>query len=173
MVNPESFSQFYGAAAGAGATLIGFLAVANSIIDSKDNTRTASLQESILAESAYSAFANVFLLSLIGLEPFINIGYGAIVLSIVGLISTYRLQRSGLYRLRKLSKARAQISRTVLVGTAATYVAELIAGILTVLNQDEQTMVVVLVYVIIALTTIGLTRAWELMGLRKILGKDE
>jgi|GEM_PF-3336938 len=173
MVSPESFSQFYAAAAGAGATLIGFLAVANSIVDSKDNTRTSSIQEGILAESAYSAFANVFLLSLIGLEPFINIGYGAIILSIVGLISTFRLQQSGLYQLRKLSKARAQISRTVLVGAAATYAAELLAGILTVLNQDEQAMIAVLIYVIIALTAIGLTRAWELMGLRKILSRGE
>lgn len=172
MTQPEMIAQFYATAAGAGATLIGFLAVANSIIENKSNSKSTSLQESILAESAYIAFGNVFLLSFVGLEPFINIGYGAVILAIIGLISTWRVAKSGLFRLKKLNRARARISQTVLLVSMITYLVEFGVGLLAVLHIDKHEVLVVLLYTIVALMAVGLTRAWELLGIRKILGES-
>ena len=170
MTDPSTITQFYATIAGAAATLIGFLAVANSIIESKDNTKTATLQEGILAESAYIAFVNVFIVSLIALEPFINAGYGATLLAILGMISTWRLAKSGLYRLAKISISRARISKTILLMGALTYAAEFVVGILFILNRDRAEALLAFVYILVILTGVGLSRAWELMGVRKVLG---
>jgi hypothetical protein len=165
--------EFYGIAAAAAATLVGFLSVANSIIDNKGTSQDTSLQAGILAESAYTAFANVFFVSLIAVEPFINVGYGAVLMSIVGLISTGRDMRRGLHMLARISRVRARVSRTVLLVSAAIYGLELIAGILLVLSEDRAETKFLLVYVIVALNAVGLTRAWELLGVRRLLGEEE
>lgn len=158
----EHLDPFFTTTAGAAATLIGLLTVASTIWN-RGNKRAASLQESILASSAYFAFANIFFVSLIALEPFINIGYGAIVLAIIGLVHTSLTAKHRLHTLERLSRARAGISRTVLAGSVATYVAQLIAGILVVLNTNRQSVLIILIYVIISLFAVGLSRAWELI----------
>lgn len=96
---------------------------------------------------------------------------GAVALSIFGLISVLRSDRSALGRLKKLNRTRARISQTTLFVALAAYMAELIAGLLILFNQDRQEMLVVLIYVIIALTAVGLMRTWELLGINKILNE--
>lgn len=162
----DAFIPFLTSSATAAAALIGLLTVASSVWYGSDK-KAASLQENILAGSAYFAFANIFFVSLIALEPFINIGYGAILLAIIGIILTIRTVKHRLHTLQRLNSTRARISKTALIGSFITYLAQLVAGILVVLNMENLEMLVVLNYVTISLFAIGLTRAWELMNVKK------
>lgn len=169
IANPDELSSFFTTAAGAAATLIGLLSVANSVVAQKDNSESASLEQGILAESAYGAFANIFFVALAALVPFVNVGYAVLIMAIVGFITLRRVQGRGLHKLNELNKRKAQISRGLVLASVLIYGAEVVIGGLLIFDKADNLPWMALTYAILALYGIGLARAWELLGVRRVL----
>src|SRR6266700_1855399 len=82
---PAAFANFFVASTGAGAALVGLLFVALSIAPEQTVLEGASLEKRALATSAFTALLNAFFISLAALIPSSNLGWTALVLSLVAL----------------------------------------------------------------------------------------
>src|SRR5271155_300351 len=88
------FNDFLIACVGASASFIGLLFVALSLVLARDDDAgVGSLEftDRRLAESAFTALANIFFVSLVALMPNTNIGDAAIVMALIGLRNSWGL----------------------------------------------------------------------------------
>src|SRR5260370_16868487 len=88
---PAAFANFFVASDGDGAALVGLLFVAVSIAPEQTVLEGASLERRAVAISAFTALLNAFFVSLAVLIPSSNLGWSALVLSLIGLSNTFML----------------------------------------------------------------------------------
>lgn len=89
---PVSFIPFFSICAGAAATLIGLLFVAVSVAPERTVGKSASISRRSVAESAFTALLNAFLVSLIALVPTAPLSLGALAVTggtLVGFVRTF------------------------------------------------------------------------------------
>jgi hypothetical protein len=168
-MNLAPFQDFLIACVGASASFIGLLFVALSVVLARDDDAgVGSLEftDRRLAESAFTALANVFFISLVALMPSTNIGDVAIVMALIGLRNSWSL----FDRARNLKKSQAgpYIKRDLFwIGISAlVYLFEGIYAIALIVHPNSALDLNIVVSIIIALFATALVRSWQLTGIR-------
>lgn len=164
MVSP-AFLTFFAASAGAGAALVGLLFVAVSLAPEQIVTRHAPVERQTVAGSAFTALVNAFFLSLVALIPRVDFGLFVIPIGAVSLLFSL-IPAWALLRVRKgwpsLLRRAALVCASVLL-----YSLELWNGVGILNNPAQDGYVYALVFVLLGIIFLGLTRAWELLGAQR------
>jgi hypothetical protein len=90
---PSEYDAYLGAVATAAAALVGLLFVAVSVRNDTIFGRNAVPGGEALAISAFGGLVNAFVVALLGLIPKTNIGETAVIMAVLSVLSTIRLQR--------------------------------------------------------------------------------
>ena len=124
---PGMYDAYLGAVATASAALIGLLFVAVSVRDESIFGPKATPGGEALAITAFSGLVNSFVVSLLGLIPKVNVGQPAVIMAVVGVIATVRLQR----------RLHASRNRIVLAITLLAYAAQFVYGLLLIIKPHD------------------------------------
>jgi hypothetical protein len=178
-VLPDTFRDFFIAAAGVAGALVGLLFVAVSVTQERLAKEGESQVHRVRASAALTAFSNALAVSLFVLIPGIGVAWPAIIVAILGLLFVAASVLS-LIRLRRQHGARAR-DALFLVFQAVTFISQLIAGISAVDSSVDVSATRTVAIVVIVSFLIGIARAWELIGGPEIglghelrlLGRDE
>lgn len=168
---PASYVAFFSVSAGAAATLIGLLFVAVSVAPERTVGKKASSSRRAVAESAFTALLNPFLISLIALIPVAPLGIGAVVIISLTLLNALRSLGLMIVRWRDEPgvKPLARAQRLLLpVSMLVIYGLELWWGV-SVLNEtaisaDDMSS---LASILITLEGLAIVRCWELLGAQR------
>jgi hypothetical protein len=168
---PGSFETFFLATAGAGAAFVGLLFIAISISPQRtfDPHAIAGVQHQRLAEATLLTLFNGFAVSCVALIPDVNIGWIALVLGGAGGLIAAQLveflarahqhvvtrRLPWLYRLRIVSLS---IVATLL------YAIEALLGLQLIARPHDEDGVRWLAAIVIIIYTLGMLRAWTLLG---------
>jgi len=163
------FYDFLIACVGASASFIGLLFVALSLVLARDDDAgVGSLEftDRRLAESAFTALANVFFVSLVALMPTTNIGWVALVMALVGLRTAWRLFVQA--RALKKSERGRYLKQDIFWIAASTlvYLFEGVYAVLLIVHPNSLSDLDVMTSIIIALFATALVRSWQLTGIR-------
>ena len=150
---PASFYGYFTAAAAAAGVLIGLLFVAVSLRPDAIFGEQASPAGRAQAGSAFTCLINCFFVSLVALIPTTSLGVPCVVLALTSIVATVRLHRE---------LARRELQLWLLVISMATYLYQLVIGILLLVRtgygQDFN-----VAYLQIGFFAIALRRAWSLV----------
>jgi hypothetical protein len=163
------YESFFIASAGASAAFLGLLFVGFTVVDSDESDPRTRERRTVLAGSAFMALADAFFVSILALTggplvfALINLGMG-----LIGLMATSRLmpraRRAGNFArdfpTRKLNIAFAAVS-------AGGFSAQLGLSIALLTDPHNATLQRALLVMIAVLYASGLTRAWEVTGIRR------
>lgn len=156
-----SYNGFFSGAATVAGALVGLLFVALSVAPERLRGDTASMEHQAIAATAFTALVDALFVSLIGLQPGGGLQYGAVSLGALGLTSSCGLAV-------RLLRARGSepLSRRwpyLLSFIIAVYAAQLASGLVVRSGGTETDLTVTFVYIMFG---IGISRSWELLGLR-------
>jgi hypothetical protein len=161
MVPPELVNYFL-ASTGAGAALVGLLFIAISIAPEETVKAGAPVERQAVATSAFTALLNPFFLSLYALLPKTNLGFIALITSLVGLSSSlfmaWKLFQHPFGWLSTLRRTTLIIAGLVLYGS------ELYNAVLLLQSPDSTVPIYALAGLLGGVYAFGLARAWELLG---------
>jgi hypothetical protein len=158
---PAAYSNFFVASTQASAALIGLLFVSVSIAPERIFGRGAESGRQALALSAFTALANVFFVSFSSLIPNLQFGVFAVVaggiaasqtLALLALITSWRRERT-LVR-----------SLVLFAISAGIYGFEIAMGVRLVIVPGDTGALTLLLYLLLGGYSLGLARAWELLG---------
>jgi hypothetical protein len=161
-VIPESFHDFFVAAAGVAGALVGLLFVAVSVTHERLAKEGESQLHRVRASAALTAFSNALAVSLFALIPGIGVAWPAIVVACLGLFFVTASLLS-LIRLRGQHHSSPR-DALFLFGQTVAFVIQLIAGISAVDRSHEVGEVRAVAIIVIVSFIIGIARAWELIG---------
>jgi hypothetical protein len=164
MVPPE-FANFFIASASAGAALVGLLFVAVSIAPENIVTPRAPLERQAVAGSAFTALVNAFFISLAALIPHFNFGLVIVPFSSLCLLTSL-IQAWQLFRSLKSWQSLLRRAFLVLL-SVALYGLELVNGFQLITDPSQVGIVYGLVSCLLGAFALGLTRAWELLGVHR------
>jgi hypothetical protein len=156
-----SYMGFFSGAATVAGALVGLLFVALSVAPERLRGDTASIEHQAIAATAFTALVDALFVALIGLQPGGGFRYGAVILGGLGLTSSCGLA-ARLWRARgtePLSR-RWPYLLSFIVGV---YAAQVIGGFAVGSTSGQADMAVTFVYITFG---IGISRSWELLGLR-------
>ena len=159
---PESFHDFFLAAAGVAGALVGLLFVAVSVTQERLAKEGESQLHRVRASAALTSFSNALAVSLFVLIPGIGVAWPAIIVGVLGLFFVCASMLS-LIRLRGQHRSGPR-EALFLVGQAATFLVQLVAGIAAIHDSDGIGQVRAVAIVVIVSFLIGIARAWELIG---------
>jgi len=150
---PTAYDAFLAAIATAGAALIGLLFVAVSVRDDTIFGPTATPGGEALAITAFTGLVNSFVVSVVGLVPKVNIGEPALIMALVGITATVRLDR------------RLHASRNVIVLalTLLAYAIQFGYGVLLLIKPHDSNQLINLSFIIFLTLVLSLQRAWSLL----------
>ncbi|HTU94695.1 MAG TPA: hypothetical protein VMF14_02575 [Solirubrobacteraceae bacterium] len=162
---PESFHDFFVAAAGVAGALVGLLFVAVSVTQERLAKEGESQLHRVRASAALTAFSNALAVSLFALIPGVGVAWPAISVACLGLFFVSASILS-LIRLRRLHHNTPR-DAFFLFGQTVVFVVQLIAGIDAVGTRGQigaagQLRTISIVVIVSFL--IGIARAWELIG---------
>src|SRR5215469_7396118 len=165
LVVPPEFANFFIASASAGAALVGLLFVAVSIAPDQMVTHRAPMERQAVAGSAFTALINAFFISLVALIPHLNIGLVIVPFSCLCLLTSL-IQAWPLLRLHKgwLSLLRRAF---LILLSFFLYGSELVNGLQLNNDPSQVGIVYVLLVCLLGAFALGLTRAWELLGVHR------
>jgi hypothetical protein len=101
----------------------------------------------------------VFICCLLSLIPGTNLGYAAAIMALVGLFNTFRLHRG-------LGKGESAAVPQLILALAA-FLTQFVAGAVLIARPEQQPLVYVIAYVVVASFAAALGRAWSLMQGRR------
>jgi hypothetical protein len=165
LVVPPEFANFFIASASAGAALVGLLFVAVSIAPENIVTRQAPMERQAVAGSAFTALINAFFISLVALIPHFYLGSVIVPFSSLCL-ATSLIQGWQLLRLRKSWPSLLRRAFLVLL-SFALYGLELVNGLQLLTDPSQVGIVYGLVACLLGAFGLGITRAWELLGVHR------
>lgn len=162
---PAPYQSFLSSSVQASAALIGLLFVSISIAPERVFGGTAESRRQAQALSAFTALANVFFISFFSLVP--NISLGPIITGIAGVAV---LQTLGLLFLLPQWRREHTLRRAVFLFllSAVIYGGEIEVGISLWLKPLNTGALTGLLEILIGAYAIGLGRAWELLGARRL-----
>jgi hypothetical protein len=168
---PESFETFFLATAGAGGAFVGLLFIAISISPQRtfDPHAVAGVQHQRLAEATLLTLFNGFVVSCVALIPDVNIGWITLALGAAGMVIAAQLvgflarahqhvvsgRPPWLHRLRVVSLS---------VVASLLYAIEGLLGLQLIVRPHDEDGVWWLAVIVISIYTLGMLRAWTLLG---------
>jgi hypothetical protein len=164
MTSPD-FTSFFVASAGAGAALVGLLFVAVSVNPGRNAGPAAPPERQAVAASAFTALINAFFFSMAALIASAGLGGAAIVLGAVSIIGTMRLigdLLEGQLNRRSYTRRVGFIALCLLV-----YGLQVFYGLQSLRYPRDVSWAYSMVYLLLAIYAMGLTRAWQLLGARR------
>lgn len=156
---PEAFITFFAASLTADGALIGLLFVAIAI-EPKD-IFGATPERALAANGAFTSLVNAFLISMLALVPGVNIGWATMIVAVLALLNTV------IHTLDKLRRSQHAYSRSLAftLGALILYGGEIFYGLQIVLQPSQSLSgLYALIYVLVAIYGVALTRAWSLLG---------
>jgi hypothetical protein len=157
---PSAYDAYLAAVATAGAALIGLLFVAVSVRDDSIFGPKAVAGGEALAITAFTGLVNAFVVSVIGLIPKVNIGEPAVVMAVIGVVATVRLQR-------RLHMGRNLIVLTI---TLLAYATQLGYGVLLLVKPHDSDQLINLSFILFLTLIVSLQRAWSLLKGKHLAG---
>ncbi|HEV8194796.1 MAG TPA: hypothetical protein VGP82_25370 [Ktedonobacterales bacterium] len=166
---PQAMGTYFLASAGASATLVGLIFVAISLWPREQMLHAPPTWRAV-AGGAFFALLNAFFVSLFALNPWVNLGWPALALGLLGLANSLSL---GVPLLRSIPDWRTHIRAVVaasalVVASLLVYAAEGYFGVRLLLRPDDTFAVGGIALVLAVLYALGLIRAWELLGIEQI-----
>jgi hypothetical protein len=163
-VIPAAYSNFLVASTQASAALIGLLFVSVSISPERVFGREAEAGRQALALSAFTALANVFFISFGALIPNLSFGVLVVIASVIAASQTLALLAS----LPSWRREGILLRSLALFGaSAAIYGFEIVIGVRLISSPTDSSSLTVLFELLLGGYSIGLARAWQLLGARE------
>jgi hypothetical protein len=153
-VIPDAFTGYFTAAATAAGVLIGLLFVAASLRPESVFGETAPAGALAQAGSAFTSLVNSFFVSLVALIPRAGLGEIAVIMGVVSLAATARLHRE---------VGRRELHLVLLALSVATYLYQVVVGVILIGNPRDSNQVLTVSYLLIASFAVALARAWRLL----------
>jgi hypothetical protein len=162
-VVPADIHDFFTTSGAAAGALIGLLFVAISVSAERLAREEAGAQlHRIRAAAALTAFLNALVISLFALIPEDMIGWTAVSVAIIGLAFVAAAMLS-LVRLRAVHWGTVR-DGLFLIGLAATFVIQLIAGSDVIARPADAGSVDTIAILVVVCFLVGIGRGWELIG---------
>jgi hypothetical protein len=159
VTTPDSYHEFFTAAAGVAGALVGLLFVAVSVTMERMEEQGETQIHRIRAATALTAFSNALTVSLFALIPDLNLGWPAFSVAVGGILfvlgALLSMLRLGLRRPGELRNA------LFLVGLVVLLVFQLLAGLRLINHHGAYETISILV---VMCFLIGISRSWELIG---------
>lgn len=153
---PGEYDAYFAATATAAAALVGLLFVAVSVRDDTIFGPQAIPGGEALAITAFTGLVNSLVVSLIGLIPHVNVGEPAVIMAVIGVVASVRLQR-------RLHTGRNLRSMIVLAVSLLAYAAQFGFGALLLLKPRDSDWVLNLSFIVFLTLIVSLQRAWSLL----------
>ncbi len=162
---PESLHDLFVASAGVAGALIGLLFVAISIEHERLTSADGDQVHRVRASAALTAFTNALVISLLALVPGGDLGVAAIVVGGLGLafvlasvLSVRRARRARPDRPGRLRDAVFLVALLVVFGFQVD------SGVELAMRSHDRGPADTIAILVIVCFTIGINRAWELIG---------
>jgi hypothetical protein len=162
------FETFFFASSGASAAFLGLLFVAFTLAEAGDSDTRTRERRAVLAGSSFLTLVDTFFVSITALTggPAV-FGVASLVMAIVGLAAASRLipraKRAGSFSRDFPTRNLNIMFVTVAV---AGYTAQLALAIALLADTDGAAVQRALVIMVLVLYASGLSRAWEVAGIR-------
>jgi hypothetical protein len=163
------YESFFVASTGASAAFLGLLFVGFTVVDSEESDPRTRERRTVLAGSAFMALADAFFVSILALTggPVV-FGLTSLAMAVIGLMATSRLmpraKRAGNFArdfpTRNLNLVFAAVS-------ACGFSAQLGLAVALLTDPHSATLQRALLVLIPVFYASGLTRAWEVTGIRR------
>ncbi len=159
---PDELTNFFTAAASAAGALVGLTFVAISVSSGRLAESADTQLYRLRATTSLTAFTNAFAVSMFALIPSAALPWVTAVVAVSGL-SFVAGSLVSLVRVRGLRRDDL-FEMLFLVGLAAIFVVQLVAGIALARDADATEVVQTIAGLIVAFFLIGIDRAWRLIG---------
>jgi hypothetical protein len=157
----EQFHDFFVAAAGVAGALIGLLFVAITVAHERFVKGEQALMHRLRAQSALTAFTNALVVSLLGLDPAVELSTATIAVGCSGMAFVL----ASLISLVRTGELNRHLGRDLafLAGLIAVFALQIVTGIHLGDDPDQGDVNTVAILVVVSFL-IGISRAWELVG---------
>jgi hypothetical protein len=154
---PSDFHDFISASITSAASFIGLIFVALTfIVDKSGKDEKQLAKESMLAIGSFTALLDIFIVSLVAIEPHTEIGHVMAIMGIIGLSNSWRLIKAGL---------KSGVGWGTFAISTIDYAIQIIYGIVIIYSSHHTINPDYYVTMTILLFSSALGRAWELTGI--------
>ena len=162
----DSLKDFYIACVGASASFIGLLFVALSVVLTREGNAELEFKDRRLAETSFTALADVFFVSLSVLISITNIGIVALLAAFFGLLNVKRLFVR-LTEIKKVeNKSDGRKNMYWIIASTGIYIVQGVYAVKIMRDVGNISNYYAMAGIFVALFGIALVRTWELTGIR-------
>ncbi len=167
---PTDLISYFTTMATVGGTLVGLIFIAISIFPETTIEAKAPLERQTKVASSFTALLNPLIISLFALIPRDNIGYVALILGILDLLTNIVIS---IYLLRQKNTINSIIRKLAfIIGAFVLYIYEIVIGIRLLYGPGDAGAMEALNILLIIVYLYGVSRAWDVLGARQFQVTD-